>query len=268
MKNKVDGVPQSAVVSNTANLCHACTEAAIKSIQILSTLQKQNQIGRIKIGIPSCVLAPFVLTSFTSARFGFFDLDATFSAAFILIMKGFIHGTAAPPSELEDSVQVLKFLTGEGNKAAAKRLEDVKQLSSQVWSVELGLIDLNGGSSGRRPGNSIRLHHSAPTLDGRAPGVNPMPSPTPTGQQIQSPQDALSDMPSWDGTQSDSFNFQSATGAQDAFLGFDLSTGFGPDLDLEAAGIYSSYNDPTLPLTGVDHLDWAEMEKMFASRAM
>lgn len=38
---------------------------------------------------------------------------------------------------------------------------------------------------------------------------------------------------------------------------------FPMDLGAEMGGIYSSYNDPTLPLTGIDELDWAEVGKMF-----
>jgi proline utilization trans-activator len=36
---------------------------------------------------------------------------------------------------------------------------------------------------------------------------------------------------------------------------------------MEADGIYSSFNDPHLPLTGVDQLDWEEMERVFAARS-
>lgn len=35
------------------------------------------------------------------------------------------------------------------------------------------------------------------------------------------------------------------------------------DLNLEG-DIYTCYNDPTLPLTGIDDMDWAEVGKMFS----
>lgn len=34
------------------------------------------------------------------------------------------------------------------------------------------------------------------------------------------------------------------------------------DLSGEAEDIYSSFNNPTLPLTGVDYMDWLEIEKV------
>lgn len=43
---------------------------------------------------------------------------------------------------------------------------------------------------------------------------------------------------------------------------FDMQGGWNMDLSGEAEGIYSSFYDPTLPLTGVDHTDWAEIEKV------
>lgn len=52
VKAKVEGHPQSEVVSNTSNLCHSCTEAAIKSIQILSSLQRQNYLGTLNSTSP------------------------------------------------------------------------------------------------------------------------------------------------------------------------------------------------------------------------
>lgn len=38
------------------------------------------------------------------------------------------------------------------------------------------------------------------------------------------------------------------------------------NLDWETAGIFSSFHDPRLPVTGVDQIDWEEMERMFAAR--
>ena len=38
------------------------------------------------------------------------------------------------------------------------------------------------------------------------------------------------------------------------------------NIDWEASGIFSSFHDPGLPVTGVDSADWEEMERMFATR--
>lgn len=43
---------------------------------------------------------------------------------------------------------------------------------------------------------------------------------------------------------------------------------FPMNLGDEMGGIYSSYNDPSLPLTGIDEVDWAEVGKMFHMKDM
>ena len=44
---------------------------------------------------------------------------------------------------------------------------------------------------------------------------------------------------------------------------FDMQGDWNLDLSGEAEGIYSSFHNPTLPLTGVDYIDWLEIEKVF-----
>lgn len=43
---------------------------------------------------------------------------------------------------------------------------------------------------------------------------------------------------------------------------FDMHGAWDLDLSGEAEGIYSSFHNPTLPLTGVDYMDWLEIEKI------
>ncbi|KAH6695691.1 fungal-specific transcription factor domain-containing protein [Plectosphaerella plurivora] len=241
VKAKVEGSPQSEVVSNTSNLCHSCTEASIKSIQILSTLQRQNQL----------------------ARFGFFDLDATFSAAFILIMKGFIHGTKSPPAELRLAGEALGFLSREGNKAARQRLSDMMQLSSHVWSPQVVSDTWAGIRSQGPPGDPGLAKFNVTSAEESIAALHRAQREADASNQGQQPFPTLADMPPWD----DGGAGQMDLDGDAAFLGLDLTNSFGPELDLAAPGIYSSFNDPGLPLTGVDHLDWAEIEKMFASRS-
>ena len=55
------------------------------------------------------------------------------------------------------------------------------------------------------------------------------------------------------------WNFNNLTfGINPGQAGFDLSS--------EADGIYSSFYDPSFPLTGVDYADWMEVEKIFSIR--
>jgi hypothetical protein len=55
----------------------------------------------------------------------------------------------------------------------------------------------------------------------------------------------------------------SHSGASDAV--FDMEGDWGMDLTGEAEGIYSSFHNPILPLTGVDYVDWLEIEKVFSA---
>lgn len=46
---------------------------------------------------------------------------------------------------------------------------------------------------------------------------------------------------------------------------FDMQGEWDLDLSGEAEGVYSSFNNPTLPLTGVDYIDWLEIEKFIGA---
>ncbi|GKT84200.1 fungal specific transcription factor domain-containing protein [Colletotrichum tofieldiae] len=61
------------------------------------------------------------------APFAFFDLDAAFAAAFVLIMRGFAHKNDSqkpPPQELFQAIDFMEYLSQAGNNAAAQRLKD------------------------------------------------------------------------------------------------------------------------------------------------
>ena len=73
--------------------------------------------------------------------FGYFDLDAAFSAAFILAMMGFVENddSDSPPEGLRASAQILRYLCKAGNKAAEGRLKDLKQFCGHVWDPDKAL---------------------------------------------------------------------------------------------------------------------------------
>ncbi|KAL2758877.1 hypothetical protein ACRALDRAFT_2097983, partial [Sodiomyces alcalophilus JCM 7366] len=231
VKDKVYSSAKLSAHSIAAQLCRSCNEAAIKCIKILSALQRQKQIG-----------------------------------------EGFVHmtETRTPPPEMHEAVSILSFMARAGNKAAAQRLMDVQQMSSQVWPT----APLRGDGHSEwtdsatrqdgdgHPDNAQRQLESSgvgarqgiPDNASDAWRLRPQPpggTPAAGGWTDNDPMDQSIDF-------------------QGGFLGFDfsdLSGSFGGvDLNLEADGIYSSFHDPALPLTGVDQLDWAEVEKMFASR--
>lgn len=188
------------------------------------------------------------------ARFGFFDLEATFSAALTLVMMGFIDNVRSSdmPPELKQAVEVLQYLSLAGNRAAEQRLRDIEQFSSHVWpgqSMETPRSrSMSSGATPRslardtREGRGDDLYEDLHDQEGErqpsqaAPNIQQNDTTTEQQQEHMSP-----------------------------LIDFNKGCDFGTDLNLEADGIYSSFNDPSLPLTGVDQLDWAEMEKIFRS---
>ncbi|KAL6409189.1 hypothetical protein AUP68_05560 [Ilyonectria robusta] len=238
-KNNRSLEPPSTVI---ARLCDSCQEAAIKSIRILSSLRSEESI----------------------ALFGFFDLDATFSAAFVLIMMGFVktNNPQKPPDGLKQAVDVLEYLSAAGNKAAEQRLGDLKQFCFHVWSPDIlsddwkwlgvhqvaGQDDISAGAviSTMATSGELALVNHAPRQVERAPLYS---SDWPEKWGVC--YDGMTPMPSTN------------VGQGSAMLDFDFEGTFGMDMSHGAGDIYSSFNDPDLPLTGVDEVDWAEIGKVF-----
>lgn len=187
------------------------------------------------------------------ARFGFFDLDATFSAAFILIMAAFIQDGSgrSQPTDLQEAIVVLEYLANEGNKVALQRLTDIKEFSTQVLPGEQALQHM------RQEGHAVDQDGIHSTSD--------------LWNHLQSPGVAANvhdrDALALDGsvTRNEEATTTQREGAGE--LGdVDMMGDMEFNLDWEASGIFSSFHDPGLPVTGVDRVDWEEMERMFATR--
>ncbi|TID00344.1 putative transcriptional regulatory protein C3C7.04 [Colletotrichum higginsianum] len=223
-------------------LCLLCNESALRIIRILMAMQRQEEI----------------------APFAFFDLDAAFAAAFVLIMRGFAHKNDSqkpPPQELFQAIEFMEYLSQAGNNAAAQRLKDVRQFSAHVWVNVVAFDkdhDVQMGESGEEAGGVPHAGNTPgsvlPGQSDQQPSASQMPLTTPTPS---------SSVPSWEG---EMFGGPDAdTYGADTLFGLNLDENLEQAFGLEAAeGIYNSFNDPTLPLTGVDQLDWAELEKMMA----
>ncbi|KAI4596419.1 hypothetical protein KJ359_005549 [Pestalotiopsis sp. 9143b] len=213
-------VPVSEVPDVIHRLCATCKESASKSLRLVSALREQHEV----------------------ARFGFFDLDQTFSAALTLIMIGFVEGTAHSEvsKELQQATSVLEYLSQAGNSSAEQRLTEIRNFHDHVWPKK------STNRDGMQATANKSLDETTPTAEQSLTDGDPHPPAHPTEDVPDaSRQPSLSD-----------------SGAQ-LEIGTDYE--FNLDLGQEADGIYSSFHDPQLPLTGVDHLDWAELEKVFSS---
>ncbi|CAI7644208.1 unnamed protein product [Penicillium pancosmium] len=217
-----------------SRLCDTCNEAATRSLAILHSLQRQRTIP----------------------RFGFFDLDATFSAAFVLVMGGFINSSQdEPPPALSQAYEVLQFLARSGNFAAEQRLQDISQSCSHVWpshifnkasssegSPQVSMISRTGGLNLTQDESGDRRHF------GNYP-IQPRSSMSFGSGSRHNHHDESQWLEPW----ANLLSTDTVFGTRDDW---------NIDLSGEAEDIYSSFNNPTLPLTGVDYMDWLEIEKV------
>ncbi|KAF6809169.1 fungal specific transcription factor domain-containing protein [Colletotrichum plurivorum] len=98
--------------SPLGRLSRTCSEAARRLLDVLTSLRKTNML----------------------TTFGFFDLDAIFSAAFIMILTLVIDSTrdegekTAPTPGLADALEILDYLAGRGNKFALQRAREARRM--------------------------------------------------------------------------------------------------------------------------------------------
>ena len=180
------------------------------------------------------------------ALFGCFDLDATFSAAFVLVMKGFLESNdyQKPPVGLREAADVLRQIAKAGNKIAGRRLEELKQLCYNIWSP-----DSMSKEWGWLREDAVSQLAIDPGLTMSA-GAGSTEFSTGSDTQTPSTTGDITGIPVWG-------NWENSAD----FVDFEK---FQMDLNMEMGDIYSCYNDPTLPLTGIDEVDWAEAGKMFS----
>ncbi|KGO42972.1 Transcription factor, fungi [Penicillium expansum] len=186
-----------------------------------------------------------------SSRYGFFDLDATFSAAFVLVMVGFLDKSQSqPPPALDQASKVLQFLSRSGNLAAERRLQDIAQSYLHVWPDHV--FDANASHSDVGSRDKTQTFAASPDSrqDALLTSLDAHPYMAMASSSRSDHQDEIRLLEPW-----------SNMDVPDAM--FDMQGDWNLDLSGEAEGIYSSFHNPTLPLTGVDYIDWLEIEKVF-----
>lgn len=177
-------------------------------------------------------------------------------------MKGFLESEdlQKPPEGLSPAADVLRHLANSGNKTAQKRLDELKQFCYNVWSPdnmsqEWGWLKDSAPPSAPR---SVATHTSNPGMDPGTTGSGTTDSSTlVSGQGHDVPVTGMNPLEAWE------------TGWQDNPAGEYINLDdFQLDLSMEMGSIYSCYNDPSLPLTGIDEVDWQEVGKMFSMNDM
>lgn len=185
-------------------------------------------------------------------------------------MVGFIDGvedTTKLPAEFEQAVDVLQHLSKAGNRAAEQRLHDIRQFCSFIWptGTTSGLpLVMASGDQADAPSSPVRseeCHHSRTVqeVDRTSVGRTVEGTTWVTGHDNADDGGFGSERDDEDASHIQDQN------STDYLVDFEKGYNF-MDLDTDADGIYLSFKDPSLPLTGVDQLDWAEMEKVFVGR--
>lgn len=171
-------------------------------------------------------------------------------------MQAFLEGGSSKsrPPDLQDAIIVLEHLSGEGNKVARQRLNDVKEFSNQVLLSGEGTAHNALASQHQRDRSR---DESEPSNAERPPPSASEVSPTQTQRfpgRARGSEEGLAG------------SVAAEADAATSFSEVDIIGNVDSNLDWEMAGIFSSFHDPRLPVTGVDQIDWEEMERMFATR--
>lgn len=166
-------------------------------------------------------------------------------------MVGFLDKSQSqPPPALDQACNVLRFLSKSGNLAAERRLQDIAQSYSHVWPNHVFDANTSHSDAATRDTTQTYTISPGPRQDALLASSDPPPYMTVASSGRGDHQDEISLLEPW-----------SNMDVPDAM--FDMQGDWNLDLSGEAEGIYSSFHNPTLPLTGVDYIDWLEIEKVF-----
>ncbi|UQC81859.1 uncharacterized protein CLUP02_07345 [Colletotrichum lupini] len=257
--------------SPLGRLSRTCSEAARRLLEVLMLLRKRN-----------------ILTTF-----GFFDLDAIFSAAFIMILTMTIDSTCeesqklAPSPGLSEALEILDYLVGRGNEFALQRAREVRRMRDHLST----LLDIPKNSP-----SEFRSHPPVATGSGPSGGqqspatmaVSTSSEDKGAGEDARARQQSFRDMtmrgsverggltPSGSSRASQLGSrslldsslwndisylwMQPAPGAEDA-QAFEEAEGMADLLPEDAYNWNSIYHNQDLALTGQDLGDFGELER-------
>ncbi|TIC99993.1 putative transcriptional regulatory protein C3C7.04 [Colletotrichum higginsianum] len=254
--------------SPLGRLGRTCSEAARRLLEVLMSLRKRN-----------------ILTTF-----GFFDLDAIFSAAFIMILTLIVDSTCdegqrlAPRPGLSEALEILDFLAGRGNDFALQRAREVRRMRDHL-STFLD-IPKNSPSEFRanRPGTSGVMEGqpvatTTSTVVASTPGYDVEEArvrqrgfpestterstdrggPTPPGRASKLGSRSLLDSSLWNDI---SYLWMQQPGAEgEGSQAFEAAEGMADVLPEDAYDWNSIFHSQDLTLTGQDLGDFGELER-------
>ncbi|KAF4970762.1 hypothetical protein FSARC_2275 [Fusarium sarcochroum] len=229
--------------SPLGRLSRTCAEAARRQLKVVATLRKRNMI----------------------AIFGFYDFEASFSAAFIMILAAILDSVCEEPMKinprpgLTQALEELQHLADHGNTYARERLQEVKRLwkvmAQKIESLQVVNVSPQG-ATGDGPGNNRVAYPNGATPAGLGDSGIHQGELVPGAQEQTSPEDFMPlDTDLWD-------NFSNL------WVPLPEATEGNTHQDMMMADIppddfykycYSMYNNPDWDLTGEDVGDFAEL---------
>ncbi|KAF4966160.1 hypothetical protein FSARC_6119 [Fusarium sarcochroum] len=217
--------------SPLGKLCRTCCEAARRLLKVIVMLREKDML----------------------VIFGFIDFDATFSAAFIMILSAVFDLEShdgvrvhSPPG-LQDALETMRFLVKRGNSAALERLQEVERL----WALMQSLLQNINPARQHDPAETVitnsnqRDRQPSSNLDQVAPAGN--------GDSDMSMELPLLDDNLWD-----TINNLWLPAQDDQILGHEAMNGIIED---DQGSYWSLYNNPGWELTGEHTVDFAEFER-------
>lgn len=148
-KQIVNGEDIDAASLNSSplgRLSRSCSEAARRLLDVVIALRRKDMLSE------SMILGGFQIANKWIVIFGFFDFDACFSAAFVMILSAIVDSISpdrckkVPSPGLQDALDTLEFLSDRGNHLAKRGLLEV----SQVWACFSAYLERrNGVQEGR-----------------------------------------------------------------------------------------------------------------------
>ena len=215
-------------------LAATCIEAAGMTLDVLLSLKQQELL----------------------AKFGYFDLDAAISAAFIFILVESLQSVGSPRSGLHgirSATSILQYLIKHGNKAAAKRMLDVEHICQHLGiGISVPTIAGSPAAAAAAEGPSDNLDHGA--LCDRLPSAEDttMSNKSHAADTYQEPTLATN----W---RQALFELPDHTTRFSNSLGFDNESYDIPSID--DIGDFNLDFGNDFMLTGADEIDWEEFER-------
>lgn len=226
--------------------------------------------------------------------------------AFVFVMIGIIDldEQHKKPRCITEARQILQYLGNEGNEAAKGRIEDIDQMCANIWSSEENtdiqqlsmrqpftqsenecVTDNPSSTSNSQSRFNPQMNFFGSNLRTvqRQEEINVGSSPLPSSYnelgmfQQTGTQDINRPMPSISSSAAEQVQSQQQ---QQQLLPqphsehpiYDGGNFFNDVFDLGSSGLENDilfmYNDPSLPLTGVDYSDWMEMERMILPESL